>query len=185
LPCGGNVLTLSPIMSSFKKLKDQTIAKVYAKVPSLVDLYARKADLVVNTATPFSPLLRPLRTCRVALITTAGLHLPEQEPFDMTDKNGDPSYREIPSDVGIERLTITHDYFPRTDAAADPNLVLPLDPLRELAREGVVGSTAPRFFSFMGHILGEHLRTLMETTAPEVARALKADAVDAVFLTPV
>jgi D-proline reductase (dithiol) PrdB len=171
-------------MSSFKKLKNQTIAKVYAKVPSLVDLYAQKPDLVVNTTTPFTPLPRPLRTCRVALITTAGLHLPEQEPFDMTDKNGDPSYREIPSDVGVESLTITHDYFSRSDAAADPNLVFPLDPLRELVRKGVVGSIAPRFFSFMGHILGEHLQTLSETTAPEVARALKADVVDAVFLTP-
>jgi len=185
LPCGGNVLTLHPTMSTFKKIKDQTLAKVYAKVPSLVDLYARRADLVVNTTTPFTPLPRPLRICRVALITTAGLHLPEQEPFDMSDKNGDPSYREIPSRVGVERLTITHDYFPRADAAADPNLVLPVDPLRELVREGAVGSIAPRLFSFMGHIQGDHLQTLTGTTAPEVARALKADAVDAVFLTPV
>jgi D-proline reductase (dithiol) PrdB len=171
-------------MSTFKKLKDQTLAKVYAKVPSLVDLYARRADLVVNATTPFSPLPRPLRNCRVALIATAGLHLPGQDPFDMTDKNGDPSYREIPSGVGVGRLTVTHDYFPRADASADPNLVLPIDPLRELAREGAVGSIAPRFFSFMGHIQGEHLRTLTGTTAPEVARALKADAVEAVFLTP-
>jgi D-proline reductase (dithiol) PrdB len=171
-------------MSTFKKFKDQSLAKVYAKVPSLLDLYARRADLVVNDSAPLFPLPRPLRTCRVALVTTAGLHLPEQEPFDMTDKNGDPSYREIPSSIGIEELTITHDYFPKADALVDPNLVLPIEPLRQLAREGTIGSIAPRFFSFMGHILGEHLQTLTRGTAPKVADALKRDHVDAVFLTP-
>jgi len=172
-------------MSTFKKFKDQTLAKVYAKIPALLDLYAQRADLVVNSAAPLALLSRPLRTCRVTLVTTAGMHLAEQEPFDMTDKNGDPSFREIPSSVGIEELIITHDYFPKADALADPNLVLPIEPLRQLAREGTVGSIGPRFFSFMGHILGEHLETLTRTTAPEVAAALKADAVDAVFLTPV
>jgi D-proline reductase (dithiol) PrdB len=171
-------------MSTLKKFKDQTLAKVYAKVPSLLDLYAQRADLVVNAAAPLTPLPRPLRTCCVALVTTAGLHLPQQEPFDMTDKHGDPSYREIPSSVGIEELTITHDYFAKADALADPNLVLPMEPLRQLAREGTIGSIAPRFFSFMGHILGEHLKTLIRTTAPKAAAALKADGVDAVFLTP-
>ena len=171
-------------MSTLKKFKDQTLAKVYAKIPSLLDLYAQRADLVVNAAAPLTPLPRPLRTCCVALVTTAGLHLPQQEPFDMTDKHGDPSYREIPSSVGIEELTITHDYFAKADALADPNLVLPMEPLRQLAREGTIGSIAPRFFSFMGHILGEHLKTLLRTTAPKAAAALKGDGVDAVFLTP-
>ena len=172
-------------MSTFKKFKDQTLAKVYSKVPALLDLYAQRADLVVNDAAPLAPLPKPLRTSRVALVTTAGLHLAQQEPFDMTDKHGDPSYREIPSSIGIGELTITHDYFPKADALADPNLVLPMDPLRQLAREGAIGSIAPRFFSFMGHILGEHLKMLVRTTAPRVAALLKADGVDAVFLTPV
>jgi D-proline reductase (dithiol) PrdB len=172
-------------MTAFKKVKDQTLAKVYGKFPALLDVYAQRADLVVNDTAPLTPLPRPLRTCRVALLTSAGLHLPQQEPFDMTDKNGDPSYREIPSSVRIEELIITHDYFPRADALADPNLVLPIEPLRQLAREGTIGSIAPRFFSFMGHILGEHLKTLIGTTAPKVAAALKADGVEAAFLAPV
>jgi len=171
-------------MSTFKKFKDQTLAKVYAKIPSLLDRYAERADLVVNAAAPLTPLPRPLRTSRVALVTTAGLHLPQQEPFDMTDKHGDPSYREIPSSIEVGELTITHDYFPKADALADPNLVLPVEPLRQLAREGTIGAIAPRFFSFMGHILGEHLTTLVRTTAPKAAALLKADGVDAVFLTP-
>jgi hypothetical protein len=36
----------------------------------------------------------------------------------------------------------------------------------------------------MGHVDGAHVRTLMETTAPEVARRLRADGAEAVVLTP-
>jgi len=171
-------------MGKFKRLKNQTLAKVYTKIPSLVDLYAKGAELVVNTTTPFSPLNKPLERCRLVLVTTGGIHAIDQKPFDMSDKKGDPSYRELPSDIGVEQLTITHDYYNHADALADPNLVLPIEPLRQLLHQGMIGSIGPRFFSFMGHIMGEHLKTLTDTTAPEVAAALIADEVDAAFLTP-
>ena len=38
--------------------------------------------------------------------------------------------------------------------------------------------------SFMGHIDGHHLRALQLESAPAVARALRADRVDAVLLAP-
>lgn len=184
LPFRAQVLIFFAVMGKFKRLKDQTFAKVYTKIPSLVDLYAKQADLVVNTTTPFTPLKKPLNRCRLTLITTGGVHTKSQKPFDMTDKKGDPSYREIASDIAVEELTITHDYYNHTDALADPNLVLPLEPLRELLRQGKIGSIAPRFFSFMGHILDHHIETLSQETAPEVAAALIDDGVDAAFLTP-
>ena len=172
------------VMGKFKRLKNQTLAKVYTKIPSLVDLYAKGAELVVNTTTPFSPLNKPLERCRLVLVTTGGTHARDQKPFDMSDKKGDPSYRELPSDIGVEQLTITHDYYNHADALADPNLVLPIEPLRQLLHQGMIGSIGPRFYSFMGHVTGEHLKTLTDTTAPEVAAALIADEVDAAFLTP-
>ena len=171
-------------MGRIKRLKNQTFARVYTKIPSLVDLYARKADLAVNTTTPFTPLGKPLEGCCLSLVTTGGIHIEGQMPFDMSDKNGDPSYREIPSDISIGQLTITHDYYNHVDASADPNLVLPIEPARELLVRKTVGSIGPRLFSFMGHLLGEHLKTLTQNTAVEVARALRADEVDVVFLTP-
>ncbi len=171
-------------MGKFKRLKNQTLAKVYTKVPALVDLYAKGADLVVHTSTPFTPLSKPLDRCQLALITTGGMHAKDQKPFDMVDKRGDPSYREIPSDISVGQLTITHDYYNHTEALADPNLLLPIEPLRLLHRQGLIGSIGPRFFSFMGHISGDHLKTLIHSTAPEVAGALIADNVDAAFLTP-
>ena len=102
----------------------------------------------------------------------------------MADKKGDPSYREFPSDIIMEQLTITHDYYNHADTLADPNLVLPIEPLRALLQQGKIGSIGPRFFSFMGHIMGDHLKALTQETAPEVAAALIGDGVDAAFLTP-
>jgi len=171
-------------MGKFKRAKNRTFAKVYTKIPSLVDLYAKTADLVVNTTTPFTPLSKPLDHCRVALVTTGGVHALDQKPFDMSDKNGDPSYREIPSDMDPGKLTITHNYYNHADGLADPNLVIPIEPLRQLFRQRVIGSVGPRFFAFMGHVQSEHLETLTQITAPEVATALKTDEVDVAFLTP-
>jgi D-proline reductase (dithiol) PrdB len=171
-------------MEKFTNLKNKVFSKVYSKIPSLVDLYAKHADLVVNTTTPFAPLNKPLNKCRVSLVTTGGLHTKDQPPFDMTDKKGDPTYRELSSTTSVEELTITHNYYNHTDALDDPNLVLPLDPLRRLLQQGIIGEIGPRVFSFMGHITDHHLKTLAEETAPEVAAALVADTVDVIFLTP-
>jgi D-proline reductase (dithiol) PrdB len=171
-------------MDKLKRLKNQTLAKVYTKIPSLLDLYAKGAELVINTTTPFTPLSRPLDHSRVALVTTGGIHTKDQKPFDMSDKNGDPSYRMIPSNIGMAQLRITHDYYNHKDALADPNLVVPIEPLERLLHQGHIGSIGPRVVSFMGHIMGEHLQTLIQVSAPEVALALKDDEVDAVFLTP-
>ncbi|HEX9777941.1 MAG TPA: hypothetical protein VGA63_07315, partial [Geopsychrobacteraceae bacterium] len=37
---------------------------------------------------PWTELARPLSACRVALVTTAGIHHKDQPPFDMTDSPG-------------------------------------------------------------------------------------------------
>jgi hypothetical protein len=51
-----------------------------------------------------------------------------------------------------------------------------------LVEEGVVGELNRRHFSFMGAI--HDTTELEERTAPEAARSLSEDAVDAVLLTP-
>jgi D-proline reductase (dithiol) PrdB len=83
-----------------------------------------------------------------------------------------------------EAVTITHKYYDHSAADRDLNVVLPVDRLRELRDERLVGAIAPRIYSFMGHVDGPHLGTLIERTAPDVAARLAADRADAVFLTP-
>ena len=122
---------------------------------------------------------KPLEECRVALVTTGGVHLPEQPRFDIDDPLGDCSYREIPADAA--ELTWTHAYY-RPDEGADLDVVFPLWTMRGLAVEGVVGELNRRHFAFMGAI--HDPGPLIEETAPEVATKLADDGVDAALLTP-
>ena len=128
---------------------------------------------------PFVLPKRPLADCRLALVTTGGVHLPEQDRFDIDDPAGDYSYREIPS--GATELTWTHAYY-RPDEGSDLDTVFPLGTARALAAEGAVGGLNHRHFSFMGAI--QDPTPLVEQMAPEVAGELAGDAVDAVLLTP-
>ena len=128
---------------------------------------------------PFVRPEKPLEECRVALVTTGGVHLPEQPRFDIDDPFGDCSYREIPADAA--QLTWTHAYY-RPGESTDLDAVFPLWTMRELALEGVVGRLNHRHFSFMGAI--HDPGPLVEQTAPEVAAKLAGDGVDAALLTP-
>ncbi len=134
---------------------------------------------------PHAPLRLPLSGCRVALVTTAGFYLDEQPPFDETISGGDCSYREIPNTVETQSVAIAHQSraYDTSDTKLDANLVFPLDRFRELERDGTIGCLNHRHFSFMGSIVKP--QRLIDETAPEVARLLKGDGVDAAFLTPV
>jgi D-proline reductase (dithiol) PrdB len=128
---------------------------------------------------PFVRPKKPLEECRVALVTTGGVHLPEQPRFEIDDPLGDCSYREIPADAA--ELTWTHAYY-RPDEGADLDAIFPLRTIRGLAVEGEVGELNRRHFAFMGAI--HDPGPLIEETAPEVATKLADDGVDAALLTP-
>ena len=66
-------------------------------------------------------------------------------------------------------------------ADADINCVFPLDRLRELAAEGVIGGVADKHLGFMGYT--QQLRDLYERAAPEMAKAIERSRADAVLLT--
>ncbi|MBI2887642.1 MAG: hypothetical protein HYY02_10590 [Chloroflexi bacterium] len=130
----------------------------------------------------WTPLTKPLRQCRVALVTTGGVHLKSQKPFDVTNDGYDWSYREVPSTTPTDELMVTHNHYNHAHVDQDINFMLPMDRFRELVQEGTVGELGPRCFSFSGYI--QDPQALAATTAKEVAALLKADAVDAAFLTP-
>ena len=136
-------------------------------------------------APPNTPLHKELSQCRVALITTAGLHLQEQTPYNDRIIGGDCSYREIPNTIETQILALGHrsKAFDASGTESDINLVLPLDRFRELETDGKIGALNHRHFSFMGSITKP--KPLIRQTAPEVAKLLKSDAVDVAFLTPV
>jgi len=125
-----------------------------------------------------------LHEATVAAVTSAGVHLPEDRPFEKV-KGGDFSFRWLPGDASPRRLICTHPSgaWDRSGVEADGNLALPIDRLRELQERGVIGRVAPRHASFQGSITAP-LR-LVRQTAPEVAQGMADDGVHVVLLTPV
>lgn len=167
----------------FNKIKNKLLIALF-RLPWVREHWIRRFNPVESDSIPWTPLSKPLRRCRFSLITTGGVHLINDKPFDMNDKFGDPSFRKIPSTAAMDELMITHDYYDHRDADKDVNIVFPIDVLHTYRADGLIGSVSDFFYSFMGHINGPHVKTLIEITAVAVARELKLQGVDAVILVP-
>lgn len=127
---------------------------------------------------PYTPRFRALNESVFALVSTAGVHLRDQEPYNV---EGDNSWRLIPGDVQADQLMVTHAHYDHTDADQDINCVFPIDRLRELAADGIIGGVSDRHLGFMGYT--QQLRDLYERAAPEVAKIIVRSKADAVLLT--
>lgn len=137
---------------------------------------------------PWAPLQKPLSDARVALVSTAALALLDDEPFDQEGERrnpwwGDPSFRVLPRDTRTGDATSHHMHIDTSVPARDLDSVMPLERLAELASDGVVGSSAPSHYSFMGYILDP--KELMERSAPAIVGQMKAEEVDVALLVPV
>ena len=166
------------------RLKNRLFAKLFARFPKLLDRAVAKMEPVKTEGIPWAPFTKRLKDSTIAIVTTAGVHLKGQRPFDMRDKDGDPSFRALPSDTPVNGYMITHDYYDHSDADKDINIVFPIDRLKEMEMAGVIKAAAKVNYGFMGHILGSHVKALIKKTAPEVASRLKKENCDAVLLTP-
>lgn len=137
-----------------------------------------------HDSTPWAPLSKPLSECKVALVTSAGLHLRDDKPFTRDDPGGEFTYRVIPSDCNPADVVQSHFSigFDHTGIYRDLNVTFPVDRLREMVANGEIGSLSADFYSFMGAL--RDASRVIEETGPEVARQLKDAGVDVVLLTP-
>jgi D-proline reductase (dithiol) PrdB len=133
-----------------------------------------------NDGAPFAPLRRPLAACRVAIVTTAGLHRRGDRPFGPADQ----TYRVIPADTPTADIVQSHTSlgFDRVAIMRDVNVSFPIDRLRELVARGVLGALAPYSYSFMG--AQRDLARIEGETGPQVGRRLREEGVDAALVTP-
>lgn len=133
-----------------------------------------------NDTAPFARLAKPLTACRVAIVTTAGLHRRGDRPFGP----GEQTYRVIPADMPSADIIQSHTSlgFDRVPIMRDVNITYPIDRLRELVARGELGGLAPNGYSFMG--AQRELTRIESETGPEVARRLHEDGADAVVMTP-
>ena len=123
---------------------------------------------------------KPLNEATIAIVSTAGLHRRDDEPF----RPGAVDYRLLPGDVDFADVVLSHISvnFDRSAFQQDPNISFPLDRLREMAAEGEIGGVANWHYSFMG---AQPNPMRMEQTGEEVGRLLAADGVDVALLVPI
>jgi len=176
-------------MNNHLTWRERLTNRFYA-IPAVAQWWAtrsagRTQQLVdLSNGIPFARFTKALARSRVALVTTAGVHLKSQPPFDMVNPEGDATFRELPDTSARADMMITHKYYDHGDADRDLNVVFPLAHFHDLAQHGVIAELATRHFSFMGHIDAGQVAVLNDQTAPAMAAQLRRDGVDCAFLTP-
>lgn len=136
---------------------------------------------------PWTPLRKPLAQCTVALLSSAGIALKSDKPFDQEGERrnpwwGDPSHRVIPAGTTERDVKLYHMHIDPEYAERDLNCLFPLQRLAELAAAGEVGKVAPRHYSMMGYLLRPE--RLLSESVPAMIETLREDRVDAVILVP-
>lgn len=126
----------------------------------------------------WAPVTKELKDMRVALASAAGIHLKTDKRFNLA---GDFSFRIIPGDAAAEDMMVSHGGYDNGDVNKDINCMFPIDPLRQLVKEGYIKEIAPVHFGFMGG--GGDQDKFKNEPGPEIARLLKEENVDAVVLT--
>lgn len=134
---------------------------------------------IARRCVPFTPFDKDLATAIVTLVSATGVLVPGQEPFPEEDP-GDITYRVIDGSTETSALRITHHHYDHSEADKDPNIVYPLDTLRELASEGVIASINDKHYSYG---FTTRLRELYEITFPDLADKIERSRTKLVVLT--
>jgi D-proline reductase (dithiol) PrdB len=137
---------------------------------------------------PWTPLPRPLREATIALVSTAGLSVQPDPPFDVEGERlnpwwGDPSYRVIPRTATERDIVASHLHIETAYLQQDLDVALPLRRLAEAEAEGRIGRVAPSHYSVMGYLLDPS--EFLERSVPAMIARMRAEAVDAAVFVPV
>jgi D-proline reductase (dithiol) PrdB len=122
----------------------------------------------------------PLSQMTIALVTTAGVRLRMQPPFN--HDGGDASFRLIPDNAPAEELVPDHTHYDTSHAETDINCIFPLPILRQLQQEGFLGKVSPAHVGVMGYI--RDTERLISQSIPALIRELVKAKVDGVLLSP-
>ncbi|MEM7543756.1 MAG: glycine/sarcosine/betaine reductase selenoprotein B family protein [Pseudomonadota bacterium] len=138
---------------------------------------------------PWAAANKALSESKVALLTTAGISMKDDKPFDMQGERdkptwGDPSWRRIANDASSADVDVNHLHIDTTYIERDINVALPVARLNELAADNTIGGVASHHYSIMGFQGYDH-STLEDVSGPEIGAAIASDDVDLVILAPV
>jgi D-proline reductase (dithiol) PrdB len=136
---------------------------------------------------PWTPMARPLSECTVALISSGGIAMKDDAPFDQEGERrnpwwGDPSFRVIPKSATEKDVGVYHLHINPTYALRDLNCLLPLRQLEEMELQGEIGKAAASHYSIMGYLLQPE--AMLQESVPAIIQCLKDEGVDIVVLVP-
>jgi D-proline reductase (dithiol) PrdB len=150
----------------------------------LEDIYQPTRDNIVAAECPVidgEPFVEgpPLSERKIAILTSAALYPRGGNP--LLYNSGD--YLEIPTSLPNSEILMSHVSinYDRTGWQRDINVVYPIDRLRELADEGVIGAVADVNFT----VLGSTEPTKMLESAESIAARVKRDRIDSILFSPV
>ena len=136
---------------------------------------------------PWTPLKKPVSETRFTLMTSAGISMKTDLPFDVEREKrepawGDPSSRQIPASTSEAEVDVNHLHINTDYIKQDINVILPLQRFSEFEKEGIIGRLASNCYSYYG--FQPDPAELLSQTMPKVADQMQAENVEAVLLTP-
>jgi D-proline reductase (dithiol) PrdB len=136
---------------------------------------------------PWTPMAKPLNQTTIAVVTSAGISLKTDPPFDMEREKkeplwGDRSYREIPRGTTEKDIEVNHLHINTNYIKQDINVILPLARMAEFEKEKIIGRLAPTSYSFYGFQWKstDYLKGAIEP----ISMRMKLEGVEAVLMTP-
>lgn len=148
----------------------------------MTDAMIKKGASKAECPTPENPAFvipKPLIEAKVAIVTSASLHHEDDDDFAPSDTG----YRVLEKD---RRDIVVGHWSPNFDASgvsADLNVVFPIDRLKELENQGVIGSVSDVHIAVAGNQFD--LSGIRLDGGPAAAALLNKHEVDVVLLTPV
>ena len=137
---------------------------------------------VENKNVPFTPMRRALPMLNLALISSAGAYIDGTEAFEVTARDGDATFREIPIEVEAEDLLYAGRGYDMTAVREDRNAQIPVDRLFEYQENGVIGQLNNVWWSLNGWI--PNAQIVAEELAPKIAERVARYEVQAAILIP-
>ena len=144
-------------------------------------------DEEFKSTIPWKPMAKPLAQTTVALVTSAGISLKSDPPFDVEREKkeplwGDRSYRRIPRGTTEKEINVNHLHINTKYILRDINVMLPLARMAEFEQKGVIGHLATTSYSFYGFQIesNDFIREAIEPMSGQ----MKTEGVEAVLLTP-
>ncbi len=136
---------------------------------------------------PWTPISKPLSQTTLALVTSGGISLKSDPPFDMEREKreplwGDRSFRMIPRGTTEKDIEVNHLHINTSYIKQDINVILPLARMAEFEQEKIIGRLASTAYSFYG-FQWQNTEFLSKAIEP-ISKKMKLEGVEAVLLTP-